>query len=163
MGAGTGVSALGHLPVSLSIIQQLLWYLSFLLSYVLEVCLGLQSAQAQGQNVFFSKVKVRNRFFFFSGSKIIFANSPSPDLLIAQRQNWVKIWSRAGLRHTAASLTKAICTQQIQYCHCDERTSLTDMHDLCCIFNAGQSSAFLDQNGWTVRDTYLTQSQSSTL
>lgn len=162
MGAGTGVSALGHLPVSLSIIQQLLWYLSF----VVELCswgvFGTTVCSNTRTKCVFFKVKVRNRFFF-PGSKIIFANSPSPDLLIAQRQNWVKIWSRAGLRQTAASLTKAICTQQIQYCHCDERTSLTDMHDLCCIFNAGQSSAFLDQNGWTVRDTYLTQSQSSTL
>lgn len=163
MGAGTGVSALGHLPVSLSIIQQLLWYLSFVVELCSWAVFGTTVCSSTRTKCVFSKVKVRNRFFFFPGSKIIFANSPSPDLLIAQRQNWVKIWSRAGLRHTAASLTKAICTQQIQYCHCDERTSLTDMHDLCCIFNAGQSSAFLDQNGWTVRDTYLTQSQSSTL
>lgn len=56
MGAGTGLSALGHLPASVSF-TNCCDNCPSLLSYVLEVCLGLQSAQAQGQNVlfFFSK------------------------------------------------------------------------------------------------------------
>lgn len=64
MGAGTGVSALGHLPVSLSIIQQLLWYLSF----VVELCswgvFGTTVCSNTRTKCVFFKVKVRNRFFF---------------------------------------------------------------------------------------------------
>lgn len=64
MGAGTGVSALGHLPVSLSIIQQLLWYLSF----VVELCswgvFGTTVCSSTRTKCVFFKVKVRNRFFF---------------------------------------------------------------------------------------------------
>lgn len=64
MGAGTGVIALGHLPVSLSIIHKLLWYLSF----VVELCswgvFGNKVCLSTRTKCVFFKVKVRNRFFF---------------------------------------------------------------------------------------------------
>lgn len=65
MGAGTGVSALGHLPVSLSIIQQLLWYLSFVVELCSWAVFGTTVCSSTRTKCVFSKVKVRNRFFFF--------------------------------------------------------------------------------------------------
>lgn len=78
MGAGTGVSALGHLPVSLSIIQQLLWYLSF----VVELCswgvFGTTVCSNTRTKCVFFKVKVRNRFFFFQAAKLFLQTPPLP-------------------------------------------------------------------------------------